>query len=360
MKNYRIQFLALMVMVLFTGCSLDDDPNPVIPEPETYAGGIFVLNEGNFGSGNSTVSYIDGNLEEVKHAVFSNENSGEALGDTGQDIGFYKDAAFIVMNVSNSIEVVNRWNFKSIATIETGLDNPRKITFSNDKAYVTNWGEGMDPADDFVSVFDAATFSLIEEISVEEGPEEILSENGKVYVAHKGGWSFNNKISVIDAVSNAVEDVLTVGEVPNSMVIDNGILWVLSGGYPSYAEEGETAGMITKITTGTYEVVEELRFSHAGDHPENLNLDQGMVYFTMGRKIFSFPKNEPGLPQTELFEAQEVKVLYSFTVNNGLIYAGSANEDFTGDGNLYIYDALNGAALTSFETGINPTGIYFN
>jgi hypothetical protein len=41
--------------------------------------------------------------------------------------------------VSNTIQVVNRYSFKSIATIDKDLKNPSYIVFANGKGYVTNW-----------------------------------------------------------------------------------------------------------------------------------------------------------------------------------------------------------------------------
>jgi hypothetical protein len=41
---------------------------------------------------------------------FSLVNPGKTLGDTGQDIGLYNnDLAFVVLNYSNKIEVINRY-----------------------------------------------------------------------------------------------------------------------------------------------------------------------------------------------------------------------------------------------------------
>lgn len=358
MKLNRLPLLALSLL-LFAACEKDEDVTPVQPEEGTYSEGIFVLNEGNYGLGNSTVSFLNPETEEMYYSLFSAENSGEELGDTGQSIGFYKDYAFIIMNVSNKIEVVDRHNFEKVGTITSGLDNPRYIAFSEDKAYVTNWGDGTNPDDDFVAVIDAENFSVSTTIEVAEGPEEIVAAGGKIYVAHPGGFSFSNKISVINSETASVEKEIEVGDVPNSLEVSGDFLWVASSGLPSYAET-ETSGEITQIDLNSNEIVSEYEFEGNTMHPNNLEIENGQIYFTLGKQVFLTSTENTGIPGEAFISLEEVGVLYGFEVENGKIYAASANSDFTGDGDLFIYEAGSGELLESYKTGINPNGIYFN
>lgn len=359
MKINKFLMLALAAVTFFTSCTSDDDVNEIPEERGDYANGIFVLNEGNFNSGNSTVSFVDENLEEITHSIFSLENSGAALGDTGQSMGFYEDYAFIVVNVSNKIEVVDRNTFERIATIETGLENPRYIAFSNGHAYVTNWGDGENPDDDYVAVIDAVGFEVVENISVVDGPERIISGDEMIYVAHAGRTTQNNRISVIDAGTNSVTEMLTVGDVPNDLEIEDGHLWVTSGGIPAWTGM-ETAGRISKISLASYETVQEYNFPDATYHPANLEIENGLVYYTLGNAVYTFNENEESLPESEFMVLDEVEILNGFEVRNNRIYAVSTNSSYTGDGDLYVYDATSGSLIAPFETGINPNGVYFN
>ncbi|MFD1079534.1 YncE family protein, partial [Longispora fulva] len=198
----KIKFLPVLLVLgaFLASCSSEE----IIKEPApdgAYADGFFVLNEGNFLSGNASVSFIE-NSGEVSHSIFKNANSGADLGDTATDLQFYEDYAFIVVNVSNKIEVVDRYTFESVATIDNGLANPRKISFSNGTAYVTNWGDASDPGDDFITVFDAETFQQSQIVPVAEGPENMLVENSRLFIVHLGGWGFNNIITVINTATN--------------------------------------------------------------------------------------------------------------------------------------------------------------
>lgn len=349
-------FFPFIFGLFLVSCGTDDDTSQ-LPEngPTTFDSGIFVLNEGNFGQGNTSVTHIDQQTGMVNHYIFEAVNE-IPLGDTATDMAFSGDHAFVVINVSNTIEVVNRNTFKSVATIDNNLNNPRKIAFLEGNLYVTNWGEGGDATDDYVAVFNTQNFELLTTISVEEGPEDIISTNGRIYVAHAGGWSFNNKVSVITGTE--VHKVIEVGQVPNSLAAVNGNLWVASAGLPDYA--GETAGSISRINLSTLEVEKEYIFSEAGQHPANLTLYNDRIYYTLGGEVFSFSTQEDVLPTISDFTIEEVAYLYGFRIHNGKVYATSANPDFTGNGKLYVYDAAGGILLEQYETGINPNGIFFN
>ncbi|HEY9183763.1 MAG TPA: DUF5074 domain-containing protein [Salegentibacter sp.] len=354
----KIRFFMTTVLsaLLFASCESDNDIDEIpLEESGSYSEGIFILNEGNFGSGNSSVSFLDTDLQSMTNNIYAEENEGGSPGDTGQNMGFYEDYAFIVMNVSGKIQVVDRHTFNHLATIENGLHNPRFLDFSNGKAFVTNWGDGMDPDDDFVAVYELENFELEEIILVEEGPERILTVNNKVYVAHKGGFGFNNKISVLDPNINQIKMIIEVGDVPNSMVSDGNSLWVLSSGLPSYAEK-ETTGKITKIDLTTQEVVQDIVFNEH-EHPKNLSLDDQRLYYTLDDGVYVLGKGEGEVPDSALTQFNNEGVLYGFRVVKEKIFAAFANYDFTGDGKLIIQDQ-SGNKIKELSTGINPNGIY--
>ena len=206
-----------------------------------YANGILVSNEGPFSNGTGTVTFISEDLSVVNNGIYKMTND-EDLGNVVQSIGFTENEAFIVANVSNKINVVNRYTFEKIASITDGLNNPRYFIEANGKGYVTNWGDTADETDDFVAIINLQNYTVEGTISVLFGPEAILAKDNTVYVAHQGAWGQNNKVSVINTTSNELIKTLTVGDVPNSMQLDaSGNLWVLASGKPAYTGD-ETAG----------------------------------------------------------------------------------------------------------------------
>ncbi|SDR85634.1 DUF5074 domain-containing protein [Gramella sp. MAR_2010_147] len=356
--NYKHLLFLLSIVFFLNSCEDDTDCCAQPPEPDhNFATGTFILNEGNFGSANASVSYINENTGETQSMIFSNTNAFD-LGDTAQSIEMHENLAIIVVNVSNKIEIVNRFTFESLGTINANLQNPRYAEVVEDKLYVTNWGDGTNPEDDFVAVFDLNGLSFIESIPVSEGPEKLLAENNQLYVAHKGGFSFNNIISVINTRSGIVSSEIEVGFLPNSIAVSGSELWVLSSGKPAYADV-ETAGELSRIDLSSNELIESIKFPENNIHPENLNLINNTAYLTIGKALYKFSMGED-LPQSAEFSFDEAALLYGFTIRNDKIYIASPNADFTGDGNLYIYNLNDGSLLDNFNTGINPNGIYFN
>jgi len=333
MKLIKITLITALTALFFTSCSNDETP-PVELPLGSYDNGALILNQGNFGTPNSTMSYLSNDLGKFQNDIFEIVNPDETLGDTGQDLGFYGNKAYIVVNNSDKIEVVNRYTMKHIASITVGLDNPRYIAFYNGKGYVTNWGDGTSDSDDFVAVINLSANAVTSSIPVAEGPEHIIAENNRLYVAHKGGYGFGNTVSVINPVGNTVTPI-TVGDVPNSIVENNGYLYVMCEGKPSWSGS-ETGGKLVKINLDT-NATSSINFG-VTSHPSNLVIDSNLMYYTVGSDIYKKSLDAATLPTEALFSTtpQGVYGVYSFEVEKGKIYVGDA-VDYSSNGKVYIY-----------------------
>lgn len=357
----KLLTLAILSGLFLNSCSSDDDIiDPVEPAPQgAYTDGFFVLNEGSFGNSNSSISFASNDFTTTEIEIFSKVNN-ESLGDTGQSLTFDDRKAFIVMNASNIIQVVDRYTFEHIFTIETGLANPREVVVDQAKIYVTNWGDASDASDDYVAIFDLETYEANGNISVGEGPEMIVAGNNKLYVALKGGYNFNNIVEVIDPISKTVETSIEVGDVPNSLQIENGYLWVMSGGIPAWPENiEETAGRISKINLSSNEVTEEMIFPNVTDHPSNFEIENNNAYYVLSKAVYSFEKSATDLPEESLFNFSDITSFYGFEVEDEYFYTGDAG-NYSSNGTVRIYN-LGGDLVAEFDSGgINPNGFYFN
>lgn len=351
MKIKNNLVLALSLIILSFSCSSDDDNHQQEPQG-AYENGILITNEGNYGQGNGTITFVSDDFSYAENKVFSNVN-GTLLGDTAQSIGFYEDLAYIVVNNSQKIEVVNRYSFQSVATIDSGLSNPRFITFVSGKGYVTNWGDGSNPEDDFVAVINLETNTVSSIIPVEEGPERIVSNGSAIYIAHQGGHGQNNIVSVIQPNSESVTKI-TVGDVPNSLGFDNqGTLYVLSGGVPAWTGN-ETGGQLDVINTSSNTVSATLEFSD-DEHPSNLSFGEAL-YYTLNGGVYKLALGSSTLPTASEIE----NVNFNFmAIHNNVLYGVDAG-DYTSNGTLHSFDLGTNAPMHSKEVGIIPGGIYFN
>lgn len=355
MKSNKLKVLGLAVITLFSSCSNDED-DVVIPKGD-YEDGIIISHEGNFGQGNASISFVSDDFLTVENNVFSNVNS-TLLGDTAQSMAFSDELAYVVLNVSNKIEVVNRYTFESVATINTGLVNPRYMAVSNGIGYVTNWGDGGDATDDYIAVIDLATNTIINTISVEEGPERIIEDDNQLFVSHKGGWSVNNIVSVIDAETNDVETI-TVDDVPDEMIInDEGNLVVLCEGATQYDASwnvtGHTDGSIVKIDVSDNSIISTLSFNE-DIYPSLMAYSGGEIYYQAGGAIYSLLDGATSLPTTSIISDS----FYGMSVDNDMFY-GVKTDFFAGTGELLIYD-LTSNSLNATETlNVGASKIYFN
>ena len=349
MKNYLIPFAA--IALLFTSCSSDDDNIQPTPIPANYQKGILVTNEGPFNNGSGSITYISEDFSVVENNVYKNVN-GSDLGNVVQSTGFADNDAFIVASNSHKIVIVDRYSFIKKDSMISGFENPRYFASNGqNKGYVTNWGDPMDDTDDYVAVIDLATNAITANIPVSFGPEKILNYGDKLYVAHKGGYGFNNRISVLSG--NSVVSTIVVGDIPDAMSVVGNYLYVMGAGKPDYSGE-ETAGSITKIDLTSDEVVDTY-FFELGDYPTGLTVDGSKLIYNLNGKVYSTDLNSIELPGTPIIDGY----FYTIEARNGMLYATDPG-DFASRGRLYVYDLSTNQQVQNIQTGIIPGGIYFN
>ena len=282
----------------FTSCSNDNDG----PSGAYAEDGVFVVNEGNYGTPNGSVSYYSKSSKQVQNGIFSKENEMRPLGDVVQSMSIHNDRAYIVANNSNKIEIVNAYTFKSEGVVE-GLKLPRYFAaLNNSKGYATEWvnyGQGR------VAVIDLTTKSVVKTIAVGVMPEQLLVANGKLYVANSG----DNFVSVINTATDAVEKTITVADAPKELVLDkNNNLWILSGGKVAYKPDWTvdysktTPGTLTSINASTHAVQASFTFPGNQSQPGNLSIgpNKDKLYFTYAGKTYVHSTNASSLSNTVL------------------------------------------------------------
>tara|TARA_R110002049_G_scaffold216129_2_gene387625 strand:- start:3008 stop:4033 length:1026 start_codon:yes stop_codon:yes gene_type:complete len=341
MISKKLTLLFLSVTLLFTSCNSDDDNTA--EASGDYVDGLLISHEGNFGQGNASISFVSYDFTTVENNIFEAVNSSP-LGDTAQSITFNGDFAYIVMNVSNSIQVVNRYTFESIATIDTGLNNPRYMAISNGKGYVTNWADFSVTDDDFVAVIDLSLNLVTTSISSSYLPEEIIALGDKVYVA-TGIYGYGNLIDVINSATDELEESIVVGNSPNSLQLDsNSNLWVLS------------SENLIEIDTDTNDIAQTISLGDGISFPSNLIYDNSSFYFYDSGSVYKMDESADIVPTTSEFSNVS---FYDMNVRNGILYGVDAG-DFTSNGVLKVYDLNTNTETQSITLNIIPGGVYFN
>ena len=163
---------------------------------------MFVTCEGNFNSGNGSVSLFDIGSSSVENDYYFNETANQ-LGDVVQSMEFYDGNAYFVVNGSAKVERLQVWS-GTTSTI-TGFSSPRYAKYHANKLYVTDWYSNS------LQVVNLATNSIVNSIPVGLGPETLLITNGKAYVTNLGGYGLDSTVSVVDLYTETVIETITVG-----------------------------------------------------------------------------------------------------------------------------------------------------
>jgi hypothetical protein len=317
-----------------------------------FTGGYFVCNQGNYGQGNATLTYVNPS-GEISQNVYQQVN-GESLGDTAQSMYFAGNNGYIVVNNSHKVIVVNRHTLEKITEISgTVINNPRYFIAEGNTGYISNWGDAQNPNDDFIAVLDLNTHLVTGTISVGEGPENMIIKDGKLYVNLKGGWGYGHEVTVVDISDNTVINHIDLGaDVPNGIIEDaNGDLLVLCGGKPSWTQD-ETNGRIVRISGGNITASYDFE---TGQHPDFISLDGGSLYFFMGGKVYAMAEDFSSYSEVSGMDG----FYYYMTANAGKLYTLDAG-DYASEGTLKVFDLSSGNVSVTYDTGIIPGYVAFN
>jgi YVTN family beta-propeller protein len=322
-----------------------------------YSNGVFIANEGNMGSNNGSVSFYCYDTDSVYNDIFYAVNNRTA-GDVVQSLTLHNDKAYIVVNNSNKVEIVNRNTFKEYGVI-TDLSSPRHLIVSGNSAYISCWG------DNSVKVVDLGTNSIKKTIAVHSGPDKMCIVNDKLYVANSGIFIPDSVVTVIDLISNDIVKEIVVKYSPVDLVADKGnTLWVLCYGKVIYSPEepypiiGETPSKLYSIDTDIDVLLSEITLFNT-QHPQQLEIgNDGKLYFGGGytfQGIYSLEIGQGIATATRIIS----DFAYGFNIdpNTDVLFLTLATS-FTAPGLLKRYTS-DGSLLGTYECGIGPNSIAF-
>jgi len=343
MKNVIIIFLVFAC--LFYSCKEEKDVPPIANQKIAQFD-VIILNEGNFQWGQGTVSMYDSRSREVIDKVFQANNNQRPLGDVAQSMTFKGDTAFIVINNSNKIEVVDLKTFKSIGQIE-GLESPRNMLIINkNKAYVSDLYENQ------IYIVDPEKFNITGRIASNGWTEEMVLHDGKIFVCQID----SNQLYVIDAQTDQLLKKIPTASSPQYLEVDkNGAIWLsCSGGL-----NADTAA-IQKINSRTLTVEKSF---YAKDHNANymelaINQAADQLCVLGNEGLFQFSIHADEFPSIPIIK-NNGRNFYAMNINpqNDEIYICDAM-DYQQKGLGYRYN-WNGKEIDHFRIGIIPGAIYF-
>lgn len=351
----------ILLLPLLTSCIKEDPRDDVRKHFYEPNKGLFIINEGNFGYGNSSLSYLDLGAGKMYNNVVFNTN-GVPLGDVALSMAIRGDTGYVVVNNSGKIQMINTTTFELIGSIK-GLTSPRFIHLvSGIKAYVT------DLYTTSIAIVNPVTGKIDGSIDVSNPASEFFQHTTEQMVQYDkyvfvNCWSFDNKILVIDAELDEVVDSIEVLKQPNSMALDrNGALWVLTdGGYEGSPYGYEAPGLM-KVDAGTRNARVVHRFRE-GEYPTNLVINgTGDTLFYLNHHVYSLPVGTGEGPVRFIespYDPSGFGGYYGLVVDpySSEVYVADAI-DFVQRGYVFRFSP-SGVPLDTLQAGINPGGFCF-
>ena len=316
--------------------------------------GMYVLNEGNMGSNKCTLDYLDLATGVYTRNIYPSRNPNQVmeLGDVGNDIKIHGSSLWMVVNMSNKVEVADAMTAVSRGHVD--IPNCRYIAFDGGYAYVSSYVGEINKESVVGGVYKIDTLSLqvVGKVNVGFQPDELVVSDGKIYVANSGGYQalqgkgYDRRVSVIDVATFTHEYDIDVA--PNLSLIradGHGRLWVASRG--DYQKHPSRLYRLTKDRTGRMAVTDSIDTPISGLYLKGDSLYfYGSTYASDWKQVTQYgiiDVNRCEVVNTHLISETEehpIKTAYGLMVH-----------PVTGD--IYIMDATNfvsSGSLTCFDS----------
>lgn len=344
MKTTR--FLSPVILALALTACVKDKPAPA-PEPSVPASPapkVYIINEGNFGTGNASISMYDTGLGQVSDDVFK-ETNNEPLGDVAQSVAMIDGKFYIAVNNSGKIVVCDK-KMKKLGEIG-GLPSPRYVTAVNGKkAYVSDFKANG------IHIIDLDKLEKTGFIPCGGWTEGMVKHKNRIFVCNMK----RDYVYVIDTDLDKITDSVNVGAGSSSIVVDGrDRLWVLC---PRDYQTNEPASL--SVISANTQVTERTMVFDAAVSPGNLLIDQAheLLFFVAGG-VYKMPLSATTLPAAPLIP-QSGRNYYGagLHASGEEIYVSDAL-DYVQRSNVYIF-GYSGEGKKMFKAGINAGSFYFD
>lgn len=347
--------ILILLLVCIAGC-VKDKPAPPTTNTGTPAGNVYIVCEGNFGTGDATLYAYDPATNTAQGDIYKAVNN-QQLGDVFQSMVRMGDSLYLCINNSDKIIVLNAADHKLAGTIN--LPKPRYILpINTHKAYVSTLYSNDVYAIDPTTLQITGTTQL-----AGRNPEGMCLYQNSVIVCP---WdTLCNSVYRLDAASGQVVQAITVGGyAPHAALIDKEqMLWVLSGN----VTRGRR-GALTRIDPSTGGILKTYVFPEKHDPIKPaLNATRDTLYFiqvkydgsSADNGIYRMGIHDAALPEHAFVQGMQYQYFWALGVEpaTGNIYIGDP-KGFIQKGSVWVYRP-DGSLVNSFTTGLGPGSFYF-
>jgi YVTN family beta-propeller protein len=340
MKKIKLS-ITVIALLIIASCKKTDH---IIARPPIFTSGVYSLNQGNYGSNNTTLTYYDFTSSVATTDYYKNVN-GFGLGDTGSDFIIYGGKVYVVMNVSGNVAVADALTAKFIDTISFtagGINKgPENIVGFGNHVFVSS-------TDGNVSVIDTSTLAITKSIAVGENPAQMAIYGSNLYVSNTGAFSavYDSTVSVINLSTLTETTKITVGKNPGSIAADNsGNIYVAcTGDYVTVLPS------LVKVNTSTNAVINAADTAVGIVRYYNNNLYVTGGYLGSANVRVLSTADFSAVKANFISDGTTVITPYGLDIDNatGDVYVGDA-KDYTSSGTVFCFDK-NGTKKFSFST----------
>lgn len=233
MRKYALLFAAVLALA-----ACDDDP--VGPTDTTDTTGTesyaLVLCEGAWGGNDASIARINTADGTADPEWFETAN-GRGLGDVAQDILLCGSQAYVTVTFSNTLEVINTANGRSVRH-SMGRQHPRYMAMDGSRLFVTCYSDRMVAVYDTADLDNAITFMYLGDYQ----PEGIAVAGGRLFVAsswiqqQNQNYEYDSTVYIFDLNTNELVTTVEVGLNPQTVVAldDNRVAVNYNGDYGSH------------------------------------------------------------------------------------------------------------------------------
>lgn len=342
MKKYAA--ITLLISTLFLGCDNAEDKSKANIETGK---GVYVLNEGLWGSNNSSISYINTQTGDITND-FPSTNWGHPLGDTGNSFFVSNDTVFVVVNMSNKIEYFKRstGTWLGSFTFPQNTEPRFGVRASDGFIYVTSFKLGG------IVKINPNHFTQDSVFSIGSYPEQIVEANGKLFIGITD-LGDGNTIAVFNLNSKSLTKNITVSKNPADIFLSGSTIYVHTTGHWSNPQS-----KIYKISSTTLTVSDSVSVTQNITTFGKYSQDNFYVITSEGVYI----TNNTFSLTNKIINADAIKASLIFSAyydsNAHRLWIASSSS-YTTQGWLEAF--YNGEKiLGAYQTGINPGDILPN
>lgn len=353
MNSLKAFFTAAIVAAFLSSCEKSNDTPDVID----YSSGVYIVNEGAYESTNGSISFFDPVKRVITNGIFEAANNGMATGDVVQSFALANDTlGAIVVNNSGLVRFVDLRTFASVAE-PVEIEYPRYYIKSGSKKGYISCGSFQG----YLVVVDLESFSVTDSIKVGFGPENMVANQGYVYVVNSGGWGMDSTVQKINTATDEVVATVVAGKVPSDIDLDaDENIWVYCKGYYDYVSV-DTKSELVKIDAETGAVTWRGTVGMASDYgavPPKMAVseDGSKLFYLRPNGVYSINTSNPVVADDPLIEGS----YYGIEVNpaDGNLFLFEVTS-YTSNGKIRIFSET-GAGIAEGEVGIAPNGAVFN